>query len=64
MRERGSREKEKGHCAWEAGTEARVPGGRTGLLDVQRLQGSTLSPGNQRAEAAEAMSELERARTL
>lgn len=45
-RERGSREKEKGHCAWEAGTEARVPGGRAGLLAALRLQGRSL-----RAEA-------------
>lgn len=54
-RERGSREKEKGHCAWEAGTEARVPGGRAGLLAGQRLQGGSLSPGD---PCAEAVSEL------
>lgn len=60
-RERGSREKEKGHCAWEAGTEARVPGGRAGLLAAQRLQGRSLSPGDPRAEA---VSELGCAPTL
>lgn len=55
-RETGGREEEKGHCAWEAGTEARVPGGRTGLPGGQRLQ------GNLWAEAAEARSELEHSR--
>lgn len=62
-REEGSREKEKGHCAWEAGTEARVPGGRSGLRAVQGLQGSSLSPGNQGAAAAKAVSEPEGAHT-
>lgn len=57
---RGRREREKRHCAWEAGTEAsRVPGGRIKGAQAEGLhgRGGLLSPGHQGAETAQTVPE-------
>lgn len=49
----------KENCAWEAGTEARVPGGGVRGPEAEWLQGrgGLLGPGHQRAETSEAVPE-------
>ena len=60
--------REERNCAWEAGTEARVPGGgvRGAQVDCLLLQGGRglVGPGHQSAEAAQAVPQAPRALAL
>lgn len=54
------------NCAWEAGTEARVPGGGVRGPEAEWLEGrgGLLGPGHQCAETSEAVPEPAHAFTL
>lgn len=54
------------NCAWEAGTEARVPGGGVRGSEAEWMEGSGgfVSPGDQSAEASQAVPEPAHALTL